>query len=526
MTHTKVKMSISSTRPPIVVVMGHIDHGKSTLLDYIRKTNVTEKEAGGITQHVGAYEVTHTTKDGVKRSLTFLDTPGHAAFSGIRARGAEVADIAILVVSAEDGVKPQTLETLKSIRENKIPFVVAITKIDKPEANLERVKQNLLENEVYLEGYGGEISFVPISSKTGEGIEELLDIILLTTDLKGIGGNDIPNASGFIVETALDRKKGLTATIIVTEGTLHMGMVVTSGKNLSPVRIMENCLGKNIEEAKPGMPVRIVGWNELPQVGEPFSSFGTKREAEKAIAKKINTSKTKKKTGETKGSAQSINTLSIPIVLKADSAGSLEAMLHEINLLSKKNLPVSLSVIASGLGGITESDVKTAMANSTGVIAGFNALPDPTAKRIIEKNGLKAENFSVIYAFADWLSALATERTPKVLVQEIKGMAKIIRVFSQEKDRQIIGGKVLEGSFSLGDEVKIFRREKEIGSGKVRDLEKQKVKTKEVLSGSEFGAIIQSQSILAPGDYIKPFIIVSKPMEMAEQNTDAPVASI
>src|SRR3989344_2453428 len=260
------------TRAPVVVVMGHIDHGKSTLLDYIRKTNVVEKEVGGITQHISAYEVEHTSK-----KITFLDTPGHEAFSAMRARGALVADIAILVVSAEDGEKPQTIEAYKTIAKSKIPFLVAINKIDKPEANVEKTKGELAEQEIYLEGYGGKVPFTLISAKTGEGIDELLGLIVVLAELEGFCGNLALPASGSVIEANLDSRRGIYATLIIKDGTLKRGMTVAAESALCSTRIMENFKGEPIAEASFSSPIRLVGFDKMPKVGGQFRAFSTKR---------------------------------------------------------------------------------------------------------------------------------------------------------------------------------------------------------------------------------------------------------
>ncbi|HJL55587.1 MAG TPA: GTP-binding protein, partial [Candidatus Paceibacterota bacterium] len=269
---TKEKTDKKIVRPPVIVVMGHIDHGKSALLDYIRKTNIVESEHGGITQHLSAYEVTHK-----ERKITFLDTPGHEAFKKMRFRGAEVADIAVLVVSAEEGVKAQTLEALKSIRENKIPFIVAINKIDKPSADVEKTKQNILENEIYLEGLGGNVPFTPISAKTGEGIPELLDMMLLVADLEELSGNSEGQASGIVIESHLDQKKGISTTLIIKDGILKIGSFIVAGDALSPVRIMEDFHGEQIKEAVFSSPVKVVGFSKIPVVGSSFETFKSKK---------------------------------------------------------------------------------------------------------------------------------------------------------------------------------------------------------------------------------------------------------
>jgi translation initiation factor IF-2 len=272
-------------RPPVVVVMGHVDHGKSTLLDYIRKSNVVESESGGITQHISAYEVTHKDENGVDKLITFLDTPGHEAFSKMRSRGATTSDIAILVVSAEDGIKAQTLEAYNTIIESKIPYIVAINKIDKPNANIDKVKMDLVEKGIYLEGLGGDIPFVPISAKNGTGVNELLDMILLVSMMHESTGDRSELASGVIIEANREPKRGISATVIIKNGTLRTGMFVASGEAIVPTRIIENFLGKPIKEATFSSPVRLVGFISMPEVGNTFQTFKTKKEAEEYVQK-------------------------------------------------------------------------------------------------------------------------------------------------------------------------------------------------------------------------------------------------
>jgi len=494
-------------RPPIVVVMGHIDHGKSTLLEYIRKTNITDAEAGGITQHVGAYEVSHEDDEGKERKITFIDTPGHEAFGAIRSRGANLADVAILVVSAEEGVKPQTIEALRYIKEESLPYIVAITKIDKPEANVEKVKQSLLENEIYLEGWGGEIPNVAISSKTGEGITELLEVITLLSDLNDQKEDSNAPAEGFIIESHLDKKKGIVATLIITKGTLTIKDIVVAGKTISPVRIMENHKGEGITEATFSTPVRIIGWSEIPAAGLPFKGYDNKKDAEAAISASASddSSENEKDVHQIRSGA---NRVVIPLVIKVDVWGSAEALEHELKKIETEK--VVFNIIHKGVGDINESDVKAASGSSDSVIAGFNVKIDSRAAAMIDRLKIETSTFDIIYKLTEWLSEMINQRTPTEKVETPKGTAKIMRIFSVVKDRQIIGGKVNDGSLSIGDTVKIVRRENEIGKGTVKELQQQKVKAKEVSSGNEFGAMVESRVVLAAGDHIIPFTITVK----------------
>jgi len=489
-------------RPPIVAVMGHIDHGKSTLLSYIRHSSEPLREAGGITQHVSAYEVEHQSDSGIKK-ITFLDTPGHEAFSGIRRRGAKVADVAILVVSAEDGVKPQTLEALASIKASNTPYVVAITKIDKPEASVDRTKQSLAEHEIYVEGYGGDIPVVAVSAKTGEGVPELLSMIILLAELEGLTGDSAKNAFGFILESNRDVKKGISATCVITDGTLKKGSYVASGKSTSPVRIMENYLGKPVQEATFSSPVRIIGWDELPEVGNIFHSFDSREKALEYIQAE------KERSAAVRHVPQAISSAaSVPVIVKADAGGSLEAVLYEIGKLGNER--ISAQVISSGIGTISENDIRIADGSEKAVVIGFNTKVDSPAKSLAERNAIEIKTFDIIYKLTDWLEETLIARTPKTKVEEPVGSAKVLKLFSKIKDKQILGGKVIQGSIKLGAQVKIMRRNEEIAQGKVRELQEQKKKTDEVSEGKEFGALIEAKVELAAGDIVESFIIIEK----------------
>ncbi len=490
-------------RPPVIVVMGHIDHGKSTLLDYIRKSNIVAREAGGITQHLGAYELTHTTSDGKSSSMTFLDTPGHEAFSSIRERGASAADVAILVVSAEDGVKPQTIEALKCIRKAEIPFIVAINKIDKQGANIELTKQSLAENEIYIEGYGGDVPSVPISALNGKGIPELLDMISLITDMEDLKANKENKATGIIAEATLDNKKGISSTIIIRDGTLTSGMYIVSEGAYSPIRIMEDCHGKSIKSATFSSPVKVIGWNKVPRVGAEFISLNDKKEAE-LLASEYK--------GEMNNDISNIredgNFVIIPLIIKADTTGSLDGIKHELNKI--KNDKVKIKIVSEGIGNINESDVKKAQSNNKIIILSFNAKPDSKAKSILERETIEMKSFDIIYNLTEFVKNLVSSNIPKEYIDEISGTAKILMVFSKNKDKQILGGKVEKGSILIGSEVKILRREGEIGLGRIKELQQQKVKASEVNEGYEFGALIESKTEIAKGDRIQCFKVVEK----------------
>lgn len=493
-------------RPPVVVIMGHIDHGKSTLLDYIRKANIVAGEAGGITQHLGAYEVAHTTSEGKQGKITFLDTPGHEAFCSIRERGAHSADVAILVVSAEDGVKPQTLEALKCILVEKIPYIVAINKIDKPGANIELTKQSLAENEIYVEGYGGDIPVVPISALKGDGIPELLDMILLVTDLQDLKADTETNAIGSIIEAKRDSKKGISATLLIKNGTIRSGMYVVVEDAISPVRILEDYLGKSIKSASFSSPVRVTGFDKIPKVGADFITFVNKKEAEeiasqfKISSKSGLTQSTRRDEGDT--------TVIIPIIIKADVIGSLEGIKYELAKI--KNDKVKVKIVSESIGDINENDVKTAQSDANIIILSFNTKADSKASSIIERNNIQVKSFDIIYNLITYLKDIVTSKIPKEYIDEVSGLAKILAVFNKSKDKQILGGKVQSGSLVVGSEVKILRRDMEIGRGKIKELQQQKVKTDEVREGYEFGCMIESKIEIAQGDKVQGFVTIEK----------------
>lgn len=489
----------ATKRPPVVVVMGHIDHGKSTLLDYIRKSNIVAGEAGGITQHLGAYEIVHA-----KNTITVLDTPGHEAFTSIRERGARVADIAILVVSGEDGVKLQTIEALKCIIAEKIPYIVAINKIDKPGADVERTKASLAEHEIYVEGYGGDVPVVPISALTGAGIPELLDMVMLVADLADLKADHNVPAEGMIIEAGLDNKKGIYATLLIKNGSLASGMFVVAEDAFAPIRILEDFQGKAIKSATFSSPIRITGFNKIPVVGAQFITLTNKKEAEEKAA----TFKPAFKPAASINRNPNDTTISIPLILKADAIGSLDGIRHELAKI--KNGKVEIKIVSESIGNINEGDVKTAQSNPDITILSFNSKPDAKAKSILERSTVHVESFDIIYNLIEYVRNLVLSKVPKEFMDEVSGVAKVLAIFNKNKDKQIIGGKVQEGSLLIGSEVKILRRDTEIGRGKIKELQQQKAKTDEVREGYEFGTLIESKMEIAIGDKIQGFRVVEK----------------
>lgn len=485
-----------STRPPIVAVMGHIDHGKSSLLDYIRTANVTASEAGGITQHVSAYEATHEY-EGTTRRITFLDTPGHEAFRALRARGAQVADVAILVIAAEEGVKPQTLEAYEAIVEAGTPFVVAFTKIDKAGADIERARVSALEVGIYLEGLGGSIPYTGVSSKTGEGVPELLDLVLLTADLAELTADPSLPASGFVLESSQDPRQGMAATLIIKDGTLATGSFVVAGNAMTPVRFIEDFAGARIAEALPSQPVRISGWSVLPSSGTPFVSTKNRKEAEKLVT-----------SPERAGAivraditAESGRTI-LPIVLKADVTGSLEAIHHELGKIAHER--VALRFISEGIGAVSETDVKTAQA-AGGMVIAFNTGTDAAARDLAERTGILVESFTIIYDLKERVEAHVIERAPHHLSEVLTGEAKILKAFNTAGNKQVLGARWVSGVLAVGDTVKIDRRGLHIGNAKLTNLQVARADVSEIKMEGEFGLQIEGKYEAAGGDSLIAF---------------------
>lgn len=476
--------------------MGHIDHGKSSLLDYIRKANVTAGEAGGITQHVSAYEAEHE-HEGVARRITFLDTPGHEAFRALRARGAQAADIAILVIAAEEGVKPQTLEAFQAITEANTPFVVAFTKIDKPGADIEKARISALENGIYLEGLGGSIPFTGVSSKSGEGVPELLDLVLLTADLAELSADPDAPAEGFVLESSQDPKRGMSATLIMKNGTLPVGSFAIAGHAFAPIRFIEDFTGARIQKAVPSQPIRISGWNLLPPAGTPFSSSDSKKEAEKLalLGVEANPAHTQERPTED-GKA------TLPLIIKADVTGSILAITHELAKIAHER--VTIRIVQEGIGAVSENDVKAAAAGN-GFVVGFNVGIDSVARDAAERMHVSIDTFTIIYDLKERVEALVMERAPRVTVEEILGEAKVLKAFNTAGTKQVLGARWNSGVLSVGDQVKIDRRGLHIGTAKLTNLQVARADVSEIKMEGEFGLQIESKYEAAAGDTLIAF---------------------
>lgn len=485
-------------RPPVVVIMGHIDHGKSQLLDCIRKSNVVEKEKGGITQHVGAYEA-EFQHEGKNKKITFLDTPGHEAFSQMRSRGAKTADIAVLVIAADEGVKPQTIEACNIIKKSGVPFIVAINKIDKPNAEPEKAKGQLAENNIFVENYGGSIPCVGISAKSGEGIADLLDMILLLAEMENLKGNPILNASGVILESNIDQKRGISSTLLIKNGTIKKGMYVVSGDAVAPVRIFEDFKGKKLEQATFSSPVKITGFNKLPETGAEFKTFITKKEAERFILEsgKFPTFPVSDKLERV---SEQKDKIVIEAIIKTDTAGSLEAIEKELTKLEDGD--TILITLKKGVGDISEDDARFASTAGNPVILGFNVNVNDSASEIINRFKIPFFLSDIIYKISEWLEAEIQKKKAQMPKKEIIGAAKIFKTFSRTKTKQVIGGKVNSGKIIEGKKFKIKRNDFEIGEGKIISLQFNKVQTKEVAEGNEFGAMTENKVEIVKGDEI------------------------
>jgi translation initiation factor IF-2 len=489
----------ATPRPPIVAVMGHIDHGKSSLLDYIRKSNVAAGEAGGITQHVSAYEVVHE-HEGAQRTITFLDTPGHEAFRVLRARGATAADVAILVIAAEEGVKPQTLEAYEAIMEAGTPFVVAFTKIDKNGADIERAKMSTIEHGIYLEGLGGSISYTGVSSKTGEGVPELLDLVLLTADFAELTADPAKQAEGFILESSQDPRQGMAATLIVKDGTLKTGSFVVAGSAIAPIRFIENFKGDRIAEALPSQPVRISGWSSLPPAGTPFATTASKKDAEKLATVKASIVNTPAKALESEDGK-----MVLPIILKADVTGSLEAIKHELNKIQHER--VAIRIIQEGVGAVNENDVKTAQAGSA-IVIGFTVGTDNSARELAERAGILIESFKIIYELKARIEELVKERAPRFSTEEVLGQAKVLKVFNASSGKVVLGARWESGLLKPKDRVKIERRGIPLGEGRITNLQVARTDVDEIKVEGEFGLQVETKVDVAGGDTLITYRVV------------------
>ena len=498
-------------RAPVVCVMGHVDHGKTSLLDAIRHTNVTDREAGGITQHIGAYMVTVSG-----RKITFLDTPGHEAFTAMRMRGANSTDIAILVVAADDGVKPQTVEAINHAKAAGVEVIVAINKIDKPGANIERVKQELTEYGLIAEDWGGNTICVPVSAKSREGIEDLLEMVLLTADVLELKANPKRQARGLVIEAELDKGKGPVATVLVQKGTLHVGDFIAAGSSYGKVRAMMDDKGRRVKEAGPSTPVEILGLNDVPMAGEIFISPESDKEAKtfaetfikESREKMLEDTKLRMSLDDLYSQIQSGNLKELNLIIKADVAGSVEAVKQ--SLLKLSNEEVVVKCIHGGVGAINESDVTLASASSA-IIIGFNVKMDATAKETADREKVDVRLYRVIYSAIEDVERAMKGMLDPVFEEKVIGHAEIRQIFKASGVGNIAGSYVLDGMFQRGCKVRISREGKQIYEGELASLKRFKDDVKEVKAGFECGLVFDKFNEIQELDMVEAYIMVEVP---------------
>ena len=494
------------SRPPVVTVMGHVDHGKTSLLDSIKKTHVTQSEAGGITQHIGAYTVNLSGK-----KITFLDTPGHEAFTSMRLRGAQTTDIAVLVVAADDGVMPQTIEAISHARSADVPIIVAITKIDKPEGNPERVKQELMNENLVPEEWGGDTIVVGVSSKSGEGIDELLEMILLVAEMRELKANPNRRAIGTIIEANLDKAKGPMATILIKNGTLRFGDAIVSGTCSGRIRAMEDDKGKKVKKAGPSMPVVILGLNDVPNAGDTIYAVKDDKTAKAIADKNTEISREKRLSQTTKISLDNLfekiseeDVKELNIVVKGDVKGSVEALNQSLLKLSTEE--VKISVIHSGVGGINESDVTLASA-SNAIVIGFNVRPNINAIELAKTEDVEIRTYRVIYEIINDIEQAAKGMLDPDIVEEILGRCEIRQTFKLPNNQMVAGVYVLSGKILRNSKVKVLRDDVVIHEGDIASLKRFKDDAKELATGFEGGLVIDGFNDIKEGDLLESYIL-------------------
>lgn len=497
-------------RPPIVVILGHVDHGKTSILDYIRQSKVAEKESGGITQHIGAYQVGHSSasSEQVNGKITFIDTPGHEAFSAMRSRGAKVADIAVLVVAAEEGVKPQTKEAIEIIKRLELPLIVAINKMDKPNALPDKVKKELADNGVLVESLGGQVPSVFVSAKTGLGINDLLDLILLIAEMNEIKGDYARPAEGIIIESRLDPQRGSTATLLIRDGVLHNKDIVAAESAYGFIKVMENFLGKHVETADPSTPVLITGFNQVPPVGEEWQVMSSIEEAKKRTDIKAGQEKHKREPAEIldiSGGKRVLN-----IILKADVSGSLEAIREALKTIPQEE--VIVRIIKAEVGDINEGDMKLAESAKAKVYA-FRVRRMPIADKIADTKGIKIMDFTVIYELIQAVRQDASALLAPAVIREKTGRLRVLAMFKADGKRQILGGRVASGKIERVS-VDIYRNEEFLGSGRILQLQHNKKNVNELTKDQEGGVQLESEIAVEKGDILEAFREEKKKREL------------
>ena len=501
---SQVNTNEAFERPPVVTIMGHVDHGKTSLLDYIRNTKVTESEAGGITQHIGAYTIEHNDK-----TITFLDTPGHAAFTQMRARGANVTDIVILVVAADDGVKPQTIEAIEHAKLAKVPLIVAINKIDKPGVDLEKVKSELITNEIIPEELGGDYLFVNVSAISGEGVDTLLETILLQTEILDLKAPNEGRSIGTVIESGVESGKGAVATILIREGRLNKGDLIIVGEVSGKARILINEENKDLEFVLPSMPVKVYGLSAAPNSGDEMRVIDTERQAKDIAIQRKQSNRTNTlneqqilKMKNFMENPDSGELKSIPIMIKADVHGSSEAIKDSLLKLSTEE--VHIDIVSSGVGGINESDINLAEASNAFII-GFNVRADNTAKKSIKNSSVDIKYYSIIYETIDDISNMIKGLAAPVIKEEICGIAEVRDIFDSPNIGKIAGCLVLEGSVIKSNPIRVLRDNTVIYEGELESLRRFKDDVKDVKSGTECGIGVKNYNDVKAGDQIECF---------------------
>ncbi len=484
------QIKVSKARPPIVTILGHVDHGKTTLLDYIRKTSVAAKEHGGITQHIGAYQVEHEGK-----LITLIDTPGHAVFEKMRGRGAKVADIAVLVVAADDGVMAQTVEAIRHIQESQIPMIVAVTKTDLQGIDLKvqlgKIKKQLSDTQVLVEEYGGDVPIVPLSGKTGEGVDKLMEMITLVAEMHELKGDPERHVEGVVIESHLDKFKGPVATLLVRNGTLKRGDQIMVGGVKGKIRGMFDWNGKVVDGVGPSTPVEVLGLESVPEVGMLLGQEGIAK-----IPTIVSSLVDRLRGSETK---------SLKVVIKADKQGSVEAIKDALGKFNAEEKHIE--IVLSGTGDITESDVELADSIKA-IILGFNVKISPTASKMAEAAKVLVQTYNIIYELLEDLDDVVESMLKVDIVEEVLGKATVLAEFPFGKDQKIAGSRVLEGGFSKGNKIRVLRDEQIIGEGKLLSLRKVKEEVTSVGKGNECGMIFDPQVDFVVGDTIEAFRII------------------
>lgn len=493
------------TRAPIVTIMGHVDHGKTSLLDAVRETKVAAGERGGITQHIGASEVTH--KD---RRIVFLDTPGHEAFTAMRARGAQVTDIAVIVVAADDGVMPQTKEAIDHVRAARVPMIVAINKIDKPDANPDRVKQELADNNVLIEEYGGDVISVNVSAKQKTGIDDLMEMILLVADLQDLKANPKRDAIGTIVESKVEKGRGNVATVLVQTGTLRVGDIVTVGRTSGRVRALNTAAGERVQSAEPASAVEIIGLQDLPEAGDILRVVAdekTARDRAEAMSRGVGEGRAAFSLEEISAQIRASEVAELRVVLKTDVQGSLGAIRHALERLNSDE--VRINILREGAGDINESDIQLASA-SEAVVIGFNTKPDPGAQRAIEASGVDVRLYDVIYKLTDDVGTAMKGLLQPKLVEVVEGHAEVRMVIKAGKAGFIAGCYVTDGRIVRAGQARLFRAGQLVADARIESLRRFKDDVREVATGFECGIGLAGVDDIAEGDVIECYQMTSE----------------